>query len=207
MNTCERMCAFFCFTMILCVFLERVLRVCQNGIPQRRAVKIIIKFSACFENQGILLRTCPLLRQVLRGFLLKRCLGISNGRGAFSYSLLCTPQFYPEMMDSCCEERSCSILGKAERCTTCIDNRGQVLFPLHSAEQSQKRDIYQVLPTSHRDTETATSTSRWTANKRLTARTTSFIQPRCEKRILDSVVYKTCIRNFQGYLIKPKLLP
>lgn len=82
-----RVCVHFvCFAMLLCVFLERC--VCETGIPQRRTVKIILKFSACVESQGI---SPSLLMQVLSGFLLKRCLGIRNGRGAFPYSLLCTP--------------------------------------------------------------------------------------------------------------------
>ena len=89
MNTSECMCAFVCFAMLLlCVFLERVPRVCERGVPQRHTVKIILKFGACVENQGI---SPSLLMQVLSGFLLKRCLGIRNGRGAFSYSLLTHP--------------------------------------------------------------------------------------------------------------------
>lgn len=82
-------CAHLCVTMNLCVFLEWLPEVCETGVPQWHTVKkIILKFIACVENQGIF---PSLLMQVVSGFLLKRCLGIRNGRGAFSYSLLYTP--------------------------------------------------------------------------------------------------------------------
>lgn len=73
-------CAFVSFRRAsVCIFSEGAESARQaflNGAPQ-----IIHKFTACIENQGI----SPSRRvQVLSGFLLKRCSGIRNGRGALS---------------------------------------------------------------------------------------------------------------------------
>lgn len=47
----ECMCL-FCYASV-CIFRERVPRVCETDIPQQHIVKIILKFGACVENQGI----------------------------------------------------------------------------------------------------------------------------------------------------------
>lgn len=115
LNTPDCVCAFVSFATPLCVFLARgagsVRQAFLNGAP-----KIIRKFAACIENQGI----SPSPRvQVLSGFLLKRCSGIRNGRGALSLLSFLRAPFAPILgaMESRCGGRSCSILGRADRNT------------------------------------------------------------------------------------------